>query len=81
MRIAIVEDELPQAEQLKKLIAEIDSTIEVLAVLQSVDEAVEFLRRNTIDLLFLDIHLADGLSFDIFDRIYPEGTSYFHHGL
>lgn len=77
MRTAIVEDEIPQAEQLKKLIAEIDSTIEVLAVLQSVDEAVEFLRRNTIDLLFLDIHLADGLSFDIFDRVTLKGPVIF----
>lgn len=69
MRTVIIEDELPQAEQLKKLIAEIDDTIEVLAVLQTVDESVEFLRRNSIDLLFLDIHLADGLCFEIFDRI------------
>lgn len=69
MRTVIIEDEIPQAEQLKKLIAEVDSSIEILAVLQTVDESVEFLRRNSVDLLFLDIHLADGLCFEIFDRI------------
>jgi DNA-binding LytR/AlgR family response regulator len=69
MRAAIIEDELPQAEQLKNLISEVDCSIEIVAVIQTVDESVEFLRRNSVDLLFLDIHLADGLCFEIFDRI------------
>lgn len=69
MKAVIIEDELPQAAQLEKMIAETDSGIEVLAVLQSVEQAVEFLSRNTTDLLFLDIHLADGLCFEIFDRV------------
>ncbi|HLO58137.1 MAG TPA: LytTR family DNA-binding domain-containing protein [Bacteroidales bacterium] len=69
MRTVIIEDELPQAEQLKSLVKEVDPSIEVVAIIQSVEEAVEFFQRNAIDLVFLDIHLADGLCFEIFDRI------------
>jgi DNA-binding LytR/AlgR family response regulator len=69
MRTAIIEDELPQAEQLRSLIKDADSSIDVVAIIQTVEESVEFFRHNTVDLLFLDIHLADGICFEIFDRI------------
>jgi two-component system, LytTR family, response regulator LytT len=69
MRTVIIEDELLQAEQLRSLIKDVDPSIDVLAIIQTVEESVEFFRHNTVDLLFLDIHLADGLCFEIFDRI------------
>jgi DNA-binding LytR/AlgR family response regulator len=69
MRTVIIEDELPQANQLKALLAEIDNPPEVLAILQSVGESADFLATHAVDLIFLDIHLADGLGFEIFDKV------------
>jgi DNA-binding LytR/AlgR family response regulator len=69
MRTVIIEDELPQANQLKALLGEIDNPPEVLAILQSVGETADFLATHTVDLIFLDIHLADGLGFEIFDKV------------
>lgn len=70
MRLLIIEDELPAAEQLKKLIGEIRPESEMLAVLDSVEASGKWLRRNeSPDLIFMDIQLADGLSFDIFSRV------------
>jgi DNA-binding LytR/AlgR family response regulator len=69
MRTVIIEDELPQANQLLALLAEIDNPPEVSAILQSVGEAVSYLATHTVDLIFLDIHLADGLGFEIFDKV------------
>jgi DNA-binding LytR/AlgR family response regulator len=69
MKTVIIEDELPQANQLKALLAEIENPPEVLAILQSVGESISFLANHSVDLIFLDIHLADGLGFEIFDRV------------
>ncbi len=67
MRVLIIEDEAPAAKQLQRLINAYDSNIEVLDVLDSVEAAVKWLRTfKHPDLLFLDIQLADGVSFDIF---------------
>jgi DNA-binding LytR/AlgR family response regulator len=69
MKTVIIEDELPQAGQLKSLLSEIDNPPEVIAILQSVGESADFLATHAVDLIFLDIHLADGLAFEIFDRV------------
>ncbi|MCU0322955.1 MAG: LytTR family DNA-binding domain-containing protein [Chitinophagaceae bacterium] len=70
MKIAIIEDENITAKDLKKILLSIDSEIEVVVVLQSVEEAIEYLNNNAdIDLIFSDIQLGDGLSFDIFEEI------------
>ncbi|MFK7948952.1 MAG: LytR/AlgR family response regulator transcription factor [Saprospiraceae bacterium] len=70
MKILIVEDENLAAERLKDLIFKYDSSIELLDWLDSVEETVEWLKANdTPDLLFFDIQLADGLSFEIFDAV------------
>jgi len=66
----IIEDEEPAAMRLKKLLAEVDPEVEVLAVLDSVESAVKWLEiHDQPDLLLLDIQLADGLSFDIFKQV------------
>lgn len=70
MKVIIVEDEYAAVENLKYLLNKIDSDINVVKVLDSVKLAVEYLKvEPAIDLIFMDIHLADGLSFEIFDEI------------
>jgi len=70
MKTIIIEDEQFAARRLEKMITETDPGIEVVARLESVAESVEWFRNNPHpDLIFLDIHLEDGLSFSIFDQV------------
>lgn len=71
MKIAIIEDEPKITESLKLILMEIDPSISVMKILSSVKSSVEWLRVNqsSCDLLFMDINLTDGLSFDIFNQI------------
>lgn len=70
MKAIIIEDEKPAAEKLKKAIAKADPSIEVVAVLNSVKDSVEWLSVNDMPgLLFMDIELTDGLSFKIFEKV------------
>ena len=69
-RVIIVEDETAAAVNLRSMLASIDSNVEVLAVLESVEEAVEFFSSDVeADVVFMDIHLADGESFRIFQIV------------
>lgn len=69
MRAVIVEDETLAAQSLKGILNEI-GTIEIVATLESVNDAVDwFILNDSPDILFLDIHLADGSAFEIFDRV------------
>ena len=69
-KILIIEDEKPAAEWLRQLILKFDSQISVLAVIDSVSSATEWVQQNQApDLVFMDIQLADGLSFEIFERV------------
>ena len=73
MKAVIIEDEKIAAESLKNVISQLDSTVEVITMLQTVEDSVEWLSNNQHpDLLFVDIHLADGSSFSIFDKIKVE---------
>lgn len=70
MQTLIIEDELPAGRQLQKLLMEMRPGIRVLSILDSVEGAVKWLRREkNPDLIFMDIQLADGLSFDIFSQV------------
>lgn len=70
MRVIIIEDEKPAADKLQKAIHKADSSITAEALLNSVKEAVQWLKNNTApDLIFMDIELTDGLSFKIFDAV------------
>ncbi len=69
MKIVIIEDEKILADKLEQYILEIDESIEVLAKIGTVRDAVDWLAKNLVDLIFLDIQLADGLSFDIFEQV------------
>lgn len=70
MRVIIIEDELPAARQLAKLLENFSSEIEILATLDSVASSIKFLLTYPpVDLIFMDIQLADGISFDIFSHV------------
>jgi DNA-binding LytR/AlgR family response regulator len=67
MQVIIIEDEIPAANRLTKLLKSIDAGIDVIVVLDSIESSVKYLQfPKNIDLIFMDIQLADGLSFDIF---------------
>lgn len=69
MRIAIVEDEELVAEELKQMLVELRPDIQIVAHLDSLSKSIKWLSENSVDLLFLDIHLGDGNSFSIFEKI------------
>lgn len=70
MRALIIEDETAASRNLRAVLREVAPGIEVVATLESVVESVEWLRANPHpDLLFMDIHLADGDSFRIFQAV------------
>jgi DNA-binding LytR/AlgR family response regulator len=67
MKVIIIEDEVPAASRLTKLLHDISDEIDVVNKLDSVASAVQYFETGqNIDLIFMDIQLADGLSFDIF---------------
>ncbi|WP_459212671.1 LytR/AlgR family response regulator transcription factor [Aquimarina rhabdastrellae] len=68
MNVIIIEDEKPAARRLNRMLN--DLNIQVSTMLHSVQEAIEWFQTNEHpDLIFLDIQLSDGLSFEIFDTI------------
>ncbi len=70
MKALIIEDEHLTAERIKALLLSIDPEIRVLSILDSVKKAIQwFNKHEKPDLVFMDIQLADGLSFDIFNQI------------
>lgn len=70
MKAVIVEDEFIAAQNLQRLISHAAADIEVITVLQSVEECVEwFSTQPAPDLVFMDIQLADGSSFSIFEKV------------
>jgi DNA-binding LytR/AlgR family response regulator len=70
MKLLLIEDEPASAQRLKKLIEEIEPDVVVLDILDSISSSVEWLNTHTEpDLVLSDIHLADGLSFEIFRQV------------
>lgn len=70
MKVIIIEDEMLSAEHLELLLKRIDSEISIIGIFDSVKKSItEFEKGLKADLLFVDIHLADGLSFEIFSKI------------
>jgi two-component SAPR family response regulator len=70
MKIVIIEDEVFAARRLENMIRDIDPMIEVVIKLESVSESVEWFKNNEEpDLIFLDIHLEDDLSFALFRAV------------
>lgn len=70
MKTLIIEDEAVAAQGLRRQLQAEAPDVEILDVLQSVEETVEwFERHDEPDLVFMDIHLADGLAFSIFQHV------------
>ena len=70
MRVVIIEDEEPAVIKLKRLLKETGEPVDVLASLESVSQAAEwFSTHPEPDLIFMDIRLADGLSFELFNLV------------
>jgi DNA-binding LytR/AlgR family response regulator len=70
MKVLIIEDEYSSSELIKEELNRLKVQVEVVDVLQTVEEAIQFLKRpQNIDLIFMDIKLSDGQSFDIFDKV------------
>lgn len=70
MRVLVIEDEKLAAERLVELIKEIEPSAQILKSIESIKAAVRWLNFNAHpDLIFMDIQLADGLSFQIFDLV------------
>lgn len=70
--VLIAEDEKYAGEHLRLLLQEVAPELEVKVIVERVSDAVAWLKQHTASLLLLDIHLADDLSFRIFDEIQPE---------
>ena len=70
MKVLVIEDEQPAADRLISMLGEVDNTVDIRDQFDTVRESVSYLRDNPseADLLFCDIHLADGLSFEIFEQ-------------
>lgn len=70
MRVVIIEDELNAFQYLKSILGKIDKNIEIVAHHESVKSAVNYFQSTEeYDLIFLDIQIADGVSFEIFDHV------------
>ena len=70
MKVLIIEDEAPAYRRLSKLINECDNSIEIVGIIESVKDGLEWFDRNpSPDLIFSDIQLADDLSFTIFRQL------------
>lgn len=70
MNIVIIEDEQPAYNRLQKLLNELLPDVHIIAHLDSIQQAnAWFLKAEAVDLVFLDIHLADGNAFDLLKNI------------
>ena len=69
IKALIVEDESLAAQKLMRQLADITPPVEVVRWVPSAGEAVAFLRQQAVDLIFLDIQLQDGLSFQVFEQV------------
>lgn len=69
MKIAIIEDEKITAKDLARTILQVSPDAEIVVQLHSVEDAIAYFSKPyTIDLIFSDIQLGDGLSFEVFER-------------
>ena len=69
MNILICEDEAPARKQLKKLILEVREDVNIVAEVETGEEALAAIRKYELDLIFMDVELADGPCFETLDKI------------
>jgi len=69
MKVLIIEDERLASQKLIRLLKDVDQTIEVVDVLKSVEQTINWILENPVpELVFMDIQLEDGLCFEIFEN-------------
>ena len=68
-KILIIEDEIPARKKLKRFIEELNLPTEIIAELDTVQSAVDFLKNHKPDLIFSDIELLDGNAFEIYQQV------------
>ena len=70
MRVVIIEDETAAAQNLSAILRKVFPDIEIVDTIDTVVDSIDFFRTApALDLVFMDIHLADGASFRIFDSV------------
>lgn len=78
MKVVIVEDEAPAAAKLQQMLKAVKYDVQVVKVLESVEDSVNWFSQNSnFDLIFMDIQLDDGISFEIFDALRIEAPVVF----
>ena len=78
MKVLIIEDEELAVKKLRKTLESVDSSAEVVGVTDSIRSSVTWLQQNpSPDLILMDIELADGQSFEIFDKVEVKSTVIF----
>lgn len=78
MRVLIFEDEALTAERLTRLLNKYNSAIEIIEIIESVKDGVEWFKNNPApDLIFMDIQLTDGACFEIFEQAEVEAPIIF----
>ncbi len=70
MKVLIIEDEISASDRLQRLLKTIDNNIDVITVISTVEDAINWFANNPHpDLVFMDIQLLDGISFEIFSEV------------
>lgn len=70
MKAIIIEDEKAAVRNLKALLAEVEPGLEVVSVIDNITDSIEWFRQSMHpELIFMDIHLADGSAFEIFNHV------------
>lgn len=70
MQVVIIEDEAPAFRRLQKILEEVNPEVEIMEVLDSIEASVEWFNNHAQpQLIFMDIQLSDGISFEIFDAV------------
>ena len=78
MKAVIIEDEQSAVLNLEFLLQSIDANIQIVATIDTVTDAIDFFQKeNGYDIVFMDIHLADGNSFEIFKAAKPKSPIIF----
>jgi DNA-binding LytR/AlgR family response regulator len=78
MNVLIIEDEPQAARRMETLMKELEPTVNIVGKIDSVKKAVQWISDNPPpDLILMDIQLADGISFSIFEKCYVQSPVIF----
>lgn len=69
MNVLVCEDEAPARKQISKHILEVYPEVEIVAAVETGEEALSIIRKHDLDLIFMDIELADGPCFETLDKV------------